>query len=91
MVAFFSIGDLIPVEDTELYVSRMQTCSTIKHLYSLCQILYLHYKIMQLNKVNFLNFLTYLKQKINIEKQICSTEGRNDAFESFILLLDHLG
>ncbi len=34
--------------------------------------IYIH-KLSNSNKINFLNFLTYLKQKINIEKQICST------------------
>ncbi len=28
-------------------------------------------KLSNSNKIDFLNFLTYLKQKINIEKQIC--------------------
>ncbi len=42
-------------------------------------------KLSNSNKINFLNCLTHLKQKINIEKQICSTEGRNEAFESFSL------
>ncbi len=56
-------------------------------------ILYVKYyiyipKLFNSNKIDFLNFLTYLKQKINIEKQICSTEGRNEAFESLSLLLD---
>ncbi len=46
-------------------------------------------KLSNSNKIDFLNFMTYLRQKINIEKQICSTEGRNEAFESFSLL-DHL-
>ncbi len=45
-------------------------------------------KLSNSKKIDFLNFLTYLKRKINIEK-ICSTEGRNEAFESFSLL-DHL-
>ncbi len=47
-------------------------------------------KLFNSNKFDFLNFMTYLKQKINIEKQICSTEGRNEMFDSFSLLLDHL-
>ncbi len=47
-------------------------------------------KLSNSNKIDFLNFLIYLKQKINIEKQICSTEGRNEAFERFSLLLDHI-
>ncbi len=47
-------------------------------------------KLSNSNKVDFLNFLTYIKQKINIEKQICPPEGRNEAFASFSLLLDHL-
>ncbi len=46
-------------------------------------------KLYNSNKIDLLNFLTYLKQKINIEKQICSSEGRNEAFESFYDLLDH--
>ncbi len=40
-------------------------------------------KLSNTNKIDFLNFLTYLKLKINIEKQICSTEGRNEAFANF--------
>ncbi len=47
-------------------------------------------KLSNSNKIDFLNFLTYLKQKINIEKQVCSTEGSNEAFESLYLLLDHI-
>ncbi len=47
-------------------------------------------KLSNSTKIDFLNVLTYLKLAISIEKQICSTDGRNEAFESFSFFLDHL-
>ncbi len=46
-------------------------------------------KLSNSNKIDFLNFLTYLKQNINFEKQIFSTKGRNEAFDSSFLLVAH--